>query len=454
MALIDQTPREYYEGADGIQNNGNGDYGSYQFTSIKDIISNFLLSYVGEDKLIPKIKRMDVSFHAQRALQELSFDTFKSTKSYELEVPATLTLPLPQDYVNYTKISSIDSAGIKKILYPISKTSNPTSYQQDSDGKLKFEDNIYVKTNQSGTDIYTEYGLTSRDKDGNYIGKTSREGEFKSEVPLEKFVDETRVNVTGETRVNPGNGNNNTNYLFYGGGGALDMKILFHGDYPNIKVGQSVFGPGIPENTTVASVFQTTGGNYRGTSITMTNPKYEADKLRANPTGASGRPTGFMVKNTQVIIVDLNKQSDSWKNYKGNSSGENNKDNSRFNLQSGRYGIDPEFAQSNGSYYIDNNTGLIHFSSFMSGKTVVVDYLSDSLGTESEMKVHKFAEDAMYKCIAYAIMSTRANVQEYIVRRFQKDKFASVRKAKLRLSNLKLEELSQNLRGKSKQIKH
>jgi len=70
------------------------------------------------------------------------------------------------------------------------------------------------------------------------------------------------------------------------------------------------------------------------------------------------------------------------------------------------------------------------------------------------MKVHKFAEDAMYKCIAYAIMSTKANVQEYIIRRFQKDKFAAIRKAKLRLSNLKLEEISQTLRGKSKQIKH
>ena len=70
------------------------------------------------------------------------------------------------------------------------------------------------------------------------------------------------------------------------------------------------------------------------------------------------------------------------------------------------------------------------------------------------MKVHKFAEEAMYKCIAYAIMSTRANVPEYLVRRFQKDKFAAVRKAKLRLSNLKIEELTQVLRGKSKQIKH
>jgi hypothetical protein len=51
-------------------------------------------------------------------------------------------------------------------------------------------------------------------------------------------------------------------------------------------------------------------------------------------------------------------------------------------------------------------------------------------------------------------MSTRANVQEYIVNRFRKEKFAAVRKAKLRLSNLKLEELTQILRGKSKQIKH
>jgi len=60
----------------------------------------------------------------------------------------------------------------------------------------------------------------------------------------------------------------------------------------------------------------------------------------------------------------------------------------------------------------------------------------------------------MYKCIAYSIMSTRANIQEYIVRRFQKDKFAATRTAKLRLSNIKIEELTQILRGKSKQIKH
>jgi hypothetical protein len=51
-------------------------------------------------------------------------------------------------------------------------------------------------------------------------------------------------------------------------------------------------------------------------------------------------------------------------------------------------------------------------------------------------------------------MSTRANVPPSQVNRFKREKFAAVRTAKLRLSNIKLEELTQILRGKSKHIKH
>tara|TARA_R110002051_G_scaffold224241_1_gene287401 strand:+ start:73 stop:372 length:300 start_codon:yes stop_codon:yes gene_type:complete len=98
--------------------------------------------------------------------------------------------------------------------------------------------------------------------------------------------------------------------------------------------------------------------------------------------------------------------------------------------------------------------GKIHFSSNISGKTIVLDYISDSLGTDGEMQVHKFAEEAMYKSIAYAILATRANTQEYLVQRFKRERFAAIRTAKLRLSNIKLEEITQILRGKSKQIKH
>ena len=70
------------------------------------------------------------------------------------------------------------------------------------------------------------------------------------------------------------------------------------------------------------------------------------------------------------------------------------------------------------------------------------------------MIVHKFAEEAMYKYIAHAILATRSNTPEYIINRFKKERFAEIRKAKLRLSNIKSEELAQVMRGKSKQIKH
>ena len=123
MGLLNETQQSYY--------NGN-DFGSYQFISLYDIITQFEFSYVGEDKIIPKIKRADIAFYAQRALQELSFDTLKSIKGQEIVVPATLQMVLPQDYVNYTKISCVGNDGVKYPLYPTSKTSNPNSIIQDS----------------------------------------------------------------------------------------------------------------------------------------------------------------------------------------------------------------------------------------------------------------------------------------------------------------------------------
>ena len=115
----------YYDGPDGVQRSGNANYGNYQFFSLEDIINSFIVAYVGENKIISKVSRTDVAFHAQRSLAELSFDTLRSVKSYELEVPPSLTLPLPQDYVHYTKLSWVDDAGVQHPIYPTSKTSNP-----------------------------------------------------------------------------------------------------------------------------------------------------------------------------------------------------------------------------------------------------------------------------------------------------------------------------------------
>ena len=467
MGLIDQTAREYYEGVDGVQNSGDENYGSYQFISLKNIINQFTIAYVGEDKVISKIKRSDVAFHAQRALQELSFDTFKSTKSFEMEVPPSLQMPLPQDYVNYIKVCWVDGSGIERVLQPASKTSNPTAYQQNADGSFKLETNSYIRTREGGdnpiydeedvvvgttpiipaSNKYEQYGITKSGKSTSATGT----GDVKSDKLLPQFVKETRVTITNSSGYN-------SKELTYGPGSKMQMNFFTAGH--DIVVGMTIYGPGIPENTTVATVGDSTSSsNFPGMGITMTNPTYEKYLLDGSVGESTGYPYDTQILGEEVIFVNLNKQSNSWSNYKSHNPTDTNvtnnyEDNLYWANKGTRYGLDPQHAQANGSYYIDSSTGLIHFGSSISGKTIVLSYVSDSLGTDDEMQVHKFAEEAMYKCIAYAIISARANIQEYIVQRFKKDRFAAVRTAKLRLSNLKLNELTQIFRGKSKQIKH
>ena len=196
--------------------------------------------------------------------------------------------------------------------------------------------------------------------------------------------------------------------------------------------------------------------------ITFTNPEYENWLLNGSVGTNPGRPTDTQQLGEEVIFVNLNKQSDTQSRYKtytaATTSQDVNYDNYDDDIylprEGGRFGISPENAQANGTYYIDQNSGCIYFSSNISGLIVILNYISDSLGNDNEMIVHKFAEEAMYKHIAHAILATRANTPEYLVNRFKKEKFAAKRNAKLRLSNIKLEELSQILRNKSKHIKH
>ena len=138
---------------------GGSSFGTYQFISLKDIINNFIVAYVGEGKIISKIKRGDIQFHAQRAIQELSFDTFKSTKSQEIEIPPSLVMVLPHDYVNYVKLTWIDGNGLEHIIYPTRYTSNPFSIKQDTDGSYSFD------ANDDGVDDSTD--LVEQDSTNN-----------------------------------------------------------------------------------------------------------------------------------------------------------------------------------------------------------------------------------------------------------------------------------------------
>jgi hypothetical protein len=90
----------------------------------------------------------------------------------------------------------------------------------------------------------------------------------------------------------------------------------------------------------------------------------------------------------------------------------------------------------------------------LSGKLITIKYISDGLGTDDEMKVHKYSEDAIYKYITYALASSKANYPEYIINRFRKEKRAAIRNSKIRLSNYKIGEFEQLMRGKNKRIKN
>ena len=93
-------------------------YGSYEYIKLNDAIDNFMVGYVGDGKILQNTKKSDVLFFAKRSLQEFSYDTLKSIHSQELNIPASLSVILPQDYVNYVRVSFIDQLGVKRIIYP------------------------------------------------------------------------------------------------------------------------------------------------------------------------------------------------------------------------------------------------------------------------------------------------------------------------------------------------
>ena len=287
-------------------------YGSYEYIKLTDAIDNFMVGYVGDGKLIQNAKKSDVLFFAKRSLQEFSYDTLKSIHSQELSIPASLSVILPQDYVNYVRVSWIDQLGVKRIIYPAN--------------------NLTIAP--FGTPIQDQAGVPTQDNFGE---------------------------------------------------------------------------------------------NIEGTSLTVERWKSANDNLI----------NGQLINNIDEAVDFQNAYGfeGSW----------------NWGRQ---YGLDPQTSQMNGWFNMDEREGKMSFSSNLSGKLIVLEYISDGLAYDSDTKVPKLAEDALYASILHSIISTRSGQQEYLVQRLQKDRRAKLRNAKIRLSNIKLDEIVQVMRGKSKWIKH
>jgi hypothetical protein len=525
MGLLEGKSQQLY-----YQNVGEK-LGSYQFTSLDDIINNFMVAYIGEDKIISKARRVDVAFHAQRALQELSFDTFKSCKTQEIVVPNTLQMILPQDYVNYVKMTWSDSSGIEHLIYPTSKTSNPFPIKQDDDGGYYFKADRellingdfsnafdgWLKSNVRGHTIPNKADTITTISNGVQFNQHLRNqfGATQS-PPLSNLYTCVQVlDVAGVTEIslkatgNPSAAISRTTSTGTPSGiqdGILSVGIEasditgsvanqttpHYSNNPSGLPGARVFrdfGYGDPNSSggnglgVLEFDYSTDGASStkelsvdEGTSIDVSSYStvylvirsfhfFEAGSNNAN----SQETITQSVTDLSVTTIDGDGElstlqtgrSRTWDNFKSHKRAENNindyqdyQNHGYWPNEGERYGLDPQHAQVNGSYFIDCMRGKIFFSSNISGRTVILKYISDSLGTDEEMVVHKFAEEAMYKWLMHAILSTKANIPEYQVARYKKERRAAIRQAKLRLSNIKLEEITQILRGKSKHIKH
>lgn len=121
----------------------------------------------------------------------------------------------------------------------------------------------------------------------------------------------------------------------------------------------------------------------------------------------------------------------------------------------GRYGLNTETANANPTFTVAN--GAIHFSSHLSGKSIILEYISDGManGDDSQVMVNKMFVEAVYAYITEALMRNRLGkgVQLYAYTQAKRHKRASVANAKIRVSNMKPGMLLMSMRGKDKVIK-
>lgn len=128
----------YYANSGAAPTDAN--WGSYQYVSLSDIVNNFMLMYQGNHELINNIERYQILFHAKRGVQELNYDAMKEIKILQLDITQQLRFVLPQDYVNWVRISQFRNGG----LHPLSEniqTNWSSAYLQDNSSNILFDQN-------------------------------------------------------------------------------------------------------------------------------------------------------------------------------------------------------------------------------------------------------------------------------------------------------------------------
>lgn len=129
----------------------SANWGSYQYTSLSELVNNFMLINTGNDTLVGKVNRSKVLFYAKQAVQTYNYDAAREIRVFEYIVQDDLKMILPHDYINYVRIS-LEVDGRLFTMHENLQAISATAYDQDNNGDLQFDINGNVLTTTSQLD--------------------------------------------------------------------------------------------------------------------------------------------------------------------------------------------------------------------------------------------------------------------------------------------------------------
>lgn len=176
--MAPQTPQDYYENEEL--------HGGYQYVTLKTVVDNMLLEAEDDDSYIKNVKRSRIVNYAKQAIRTVTRQAANEVFAVEVTVPTSLSWVLPQDYVNYKRISVVitDKNTGSLRLYPLDINRNiniATGYLQDDAGELLFDDAGQILTADSSNGYarpYKRYAFSSEYQPTLDTSKLSKFGEF------------------------------------------------------------------------------------------------------------------------------------------------------------------------------------------------------------------------------------------------------------------------------------
>lgn len=178
--------------------------GYYQHILLMDIVENFMVTETGEGMMLSGLSKTIVEAHAQRGIQELTYDTLRTIKSLSYDLEGALSVVLPQDAVSIVGVYWADETGLKHVMTDRRHSGNPRTPLKDSDGENLYDDagqQLYAEV----SDLITNYNARAESNGAeafyNYFA-----GSFENEELYDRYhsyygrrygAEPSEINVNG-----------------------------------------------------------------------------------------------------------------------------------------------------------------------------------------------------------------------------------------------------------------